>query len=825
MSGKRGLLWLVAGIALALLAGRWLAGVYGDWAFFHALGADAVWRTALVTQALIRASVFALVFTFAFVNFFAVRQSIISLELPRHVGNLEIRESIPTRRLTLLAVAGAALLAALFTLLRHDWTVAAQAVYGLPFGEIDPYFERDLAFYVHWLPFERALNGVVSVLVLLVSAIVVALYATTPSVRWDSSGLYVSAWVRRHLGVLGGVAMGLVAWDWRLDRFALLTHGHGAGQFLTEAPFGVFDHRVLVPYLLLASFAAIPVAVVFAWALWRGYLRLGLALVTLVIVGGPVTRIVLPLVAKPADGTREALLRDRPYAATRMLYTRRAFGVDAIERITAGSRHAPVRLDTRQLARWVSSWDPAALERYIETERSRADVSALSWRPGAEGLEAMLLHAPDAGSAPGTRWLADRLRTTTADARGLPPAVPGSADSGIPGVLVAPGASRYALVADTTGRLAAARFETTIQRVLQAWDQQNPRLLAMDPPVPRPRIMTHRDAAERVAHLVPFLRAGTTVTPVVRGDSLYWVLELFAVAPEYPLSVPLNFAGLRAHYVSHAASAVVQAQTGAVTLLVTGSPDAVTRTWMRRFPGLFTRRADAPAWLADALPPAVDWALVQGKMLGRTGFLGDSTLIRSLSPVDDADADVAGGPVTLFQADSMGTLAWGTAVLDGTLTLSGLLTARGGREPRTEFMALTPGRTWNQALEALQFAADGAGFGRALPDSRRGRVQAVPTDSGPAFVQSFYEWPADAPPRLAGVAVLRGDQRLTGRTLADALGVAPAQPVLPLDAFRARVEALYRAMEDALRAGDWRAYGDAWAELGRLVRRPSSSIH
>ena len=45
-------------------------------------------------------------------------------------------------------------------------------------------------------------------------------------------------------------------------------------------------------------------------------------------------------------------------------------------------------------------------------------------------------------------------------------------------------------------------------------------------------------------------------------------------------------------------------------------------------------------------------------------------------------------------------------------------------------------------------------------NSRRGRVQTVPTPGGPAFVQSFYEWPADGPPRLAGVAVVHRHQRL-----------------------------------------------------------------
>lgn len=818
MTGRRGLLWLLAGLALALIVGRALAGAYAEWSFFRALGAEEVWRAAFTTRGMIGVTVFAAVFLFTFANFFAVRQSIVSLVLPRQLGGLEIPEAIPTRRLTVLAFTGALLLAALFTLVDQDWTTAALAFHGLPFAETEPYFERDLGFFVYWLPFERAVFGMASVLVLLTSLIVIALYASTPSVRWGARGLYVSAWVRRHVGMLGGLAIVLVSWSWRLDRFGLLRDGSGAATLTGDAaPFSAYDHRVLVPWLLLASFMSLPLAAVFSWAIWRGSLRLALSLVTLLILAGPVGRVLLPLTVRTSARGELAATRERPYLATRTLYTRRAYGVDQIERPDSAGR-----LTMPEMARWVSSWDPAALTRYLERERRGTDLSAFAWQSGGGGLEAVLLRGAPADAPPGTRWPLDRLSAGVVDAAGLPVAAPGVGVAAIEGVLIEPGAGRYALVADTAGRLAAPPFESTLERVAQAWDQQNPQLLAADPPAPRPRIVTQRDVALRVARVVPFLRAGPTITPIVRGDSLYWVSELFALAREYPLTERYTFDRERVHYVQHAATAVVQAQSGRVLLLPVASPDPVTRSWMRRFPTLFTARADAPRWLAQALPPATDWALVQGMMLGRTGFLADTLPIRALARVDDADADLTFGPATLFQLDSAGTMAWGVPVVGGSDALVGLLTASGGVDARTEFLRSSGQVTWTEVLERLQAAADEAGFGRSLPNARRGRVQAIPSALGPVYTQSFYEWPPDGPPRLAGVSVLDGDRTTVGRSLADAFGYREETGGrgMPVDVFRARVAALYDTMSAALRAGDWRAYGEAWAALGRLLGRP-----
>jgi uncharacterized membrane protein (UPF0182 family) len=128
------------------------------------------------------------------------------------------------------------------------------------------------------------------------------------------------------------------------------------------------------------------------------------------------------------------------------------------------------------------------------------------------------------------------------------------------------------------------------------------------------------------------------------------------------------------------------------------------------------------------------------------------------------------------------------------------------------------GKRWTELLETLQHGADSAGFGHQRRFARRGHVQLIPTADGIAFVQSFYEWPPDVPPSLAGVVVLQKGQVHTGATLREALGLTRAPSSAGMGTIRARVTALYDAMSSAMRRGDWKAFGDAYAELGRLLR-------
>ena len=84
-------------------------------------------------------------------------------------------------------------------------------------------------------------------------------------------------------------------------------------------------------------------------------------------------------------------------------------------------------------------------------------------------------------------------------------------------------------------------------------------------------------------------------------------------------------------------------------------------------------------------------------------------------------------------------------------------------------------------------------------------------------MQTFYEWPPDAPPSIAGVVVLQRGEIRTGASLSEALGVTRPVPAGGTASLRARVAALYDAMSAAMRRGDWLAYGQAFS----TTRTPS----
>ncbi len=816
MQGRRGILGLLAGGALALLAGRWIAGVYADWALHASLGFGELWQVKAGTELMLRGGAFVIATIFAFAHLLAVRHSIVSLVLPSQLGGLEIAEEIPTERLTIIAAALALLVGLLFTLLPHDWSSARLAMDGVAFGEFDPYLERDLGHYVAWLPWERALQARSMTLALVVGALVSLLYVATPSVRLTSDGVYISTWVRRHLSVLCGVIVVLIGWGWHIDRYERLSPGSGVWlDYTTEAVFSAFDHRIALPFRAIAAFATLPIAAVLVYSGWRGHLRSAASMLGALILLGPVASAVLPAVAKRPLSTAEARQRHRPYRNTAALYTRRAFGVERIRRDSVGQSAIP----TRELSRAVSAWDPAALQAIAQDGARRDSTVALAWRGSGDGLEALLVQQPRSDRA--SAWHSVRYAAPSADDAGRPFHAPVLGDGRLEAVLVYPGAMRSVLAADTRGDLAGAPFESTAQRIALAWSEQDPRLLVRDLPLPRPRLMTTRDVGARLAATVPFLEAGPTITPHIRADSLYWFVELFVTAARYPLSEGVNFNGREVRYAAHAATAVVQAQTGRILLIPVDEPDPVMRSWMARAGTVFTPLAAAPEWIQHERPPAVDAMLLQGGALAHVGFPGDSSGPSQLTRPDDADADLATGAATFFRLDTLGTLGWAVPVdIPRAGRTLGILVARGGDERRTEFIS-NDGPRWAAVLQTLQGAADRAGFGRSLPNARRGRVQAIPTADGAAWIQSYYDWPRDGSPRLAGVVVSRGRETVAARTLAEALGEpSPTSRALTGDAFRERVARLYDAMQAALRAGDWRAYGEAWAALGRLLQRP-----
>lgn len=821
MTPRRWLLLALAAAAVLLLAGRAAARAYVDYEWFAALGAADVWRTRAMAIAVLRVASGIAAGAFVFANLYAVRRSVVSLVLPRRIANLEIPQEVSGRWLLAAVLALSIVFGALLSLPQDDWTSFLLARGGVPFGESDPYFNQDLGFFVYWLPFETALHTWTLISILIVAAIVLFLYALTPSLRWDRGTLYVSAYVRRHVMVLAGVLLLMLAWSYRLDMYTLLLDGSGS-----DGAFTYVDHVVGIPGSLILAIATLGTALVVVITGWRGQLRVAGAAIVAVLLLSLVVRQGAPWFAT-RDGT-DAAVRERPYQATRAGYTRRAFALDHV--VVDDSAGGVTFAALGDAARSVSSWDGAALVHAAEGARP-VDVrlGEIGWRATPRGLEALLPEHPlrparSAGDA--TPWKLARVLAWTADERGAPlrvdeGGVPVTDDPSLGVPLVHDSASGYVVVGDSANRIPGATLRSWTDRLAHAWSFQRPALLSSDQPE-YAKLVMRRDVRGRLETLLPFFAQSSSITPLVVADSLLWLVDLYSASGYYPLSRGEMIAGDHRAYWHHAATALVVAATGRVAVVPDSALDPMATTWVRRFPELFTTWRALPAGTRAALPPAMDELRAQALALGRYGTRANSDVPRHRPTADGADAIVAGPDVPYVTPDGRATAVALPLVTDRGDDLRGALVGVGGERRRTVWLAgVGDSVHWSSVLDRLRASE---GDPAADAPMLRGPVRLVPMAGGRgAFVQSAYAWHAAGGATLQRVAAISADSarsaasfgQLAGAALANASG-APGAP-LPAGDLRSQVRALYAAMRDAMRRGDWVAFGQAFDALGRIV--------
>jgi uncharacterized membrane protein (UPF0182 family) len=830
MLARRWLIAAAAAIALILLLGKALAGVYVDYRWFAALDAEAIWWARVENLLILRGLSGAVATIFFFCNLYAVRHSVVSLVLPRRVANIEIGEEVPSRYLFLAVIGMSLVFGILLAFPQDDWTSLALVRWGQPFREADPYFEYDLGFWTYWLPFETSLHVWSLIALLAATTVVVFLYALTPSLRWERGTLHVSGYVRRHLSLLGALLIFLLAWSYRLDGLGLLLDGTGPLGAFTSA-----DWKVGVPANFVLAFATGAAAVLVGWAAWTGQMRVAFIAVTAVLALSLGLRQFLPPLAQRLAGPVDPELRESGYLATRAGYTRRAYAVDRI--VSGDSAANRVALPSlRESIQSLSEWDAAAIKRALERRRQGIVSGAIGWASDSSKLVAIAAQRPTGADAVDAfaPWTVTRIRAWSSDDRG---GIVGSAGGGVEEggairpALVYDSAAGPLVVSDREGDVDAPEISQWPSRVAHAWDQQNLRLMFSDVDVREPRMMLHRDVHDRLRMLAPFFWQSSHVTPVTWRDTLYWAVHLYSATDFYPLSEHTRLGGEDVSYVRHAATAIVQAHSGHVTLVADSVLDPIAATWVRQFPSLFSSWSAVPASVAANIPPPIESAVAQAAAFARVGLRAEPLPPAHLPTTFSSDTLFGGAwrPPYLTLGDAK--LAWTTPLLDASDRVRGLVVSIGGAQPGTYWYPLAePGLRWPAVIERLLRVPETPVPPRDVT-LRRGPVHVVPIRGGAAaYVQTTYAWRTDGAPTVARVAVhgagASRDSVAFGSTLGDAVGVRPdatesTTAVTPAD-FRQRVNDLYAAMRDALRRGDWTAFGKAYDELGRLLRVPAA---
>jgi uncharacterized membrane protein (UPF0182 family) len=810
---RRAVYAALAVTALVLIVGRWGAALYTDFLWFDALGAADVWRARIGTTVVIETASFLVATAYACLNLYAVRRSVVSLVLPRRIGNIEIGEEVPSRYLFYAVLFLSAVVGFACVLPTEAWSEALLANIGQPFGENDPYFGADLGFFVYWLPFETTLHLWAIVLFVAVAGLVVLLYAMTPSLGWEDGRFRITAYVRRHFIMLGGVLLLLVAWSYRLAMYRMLAEGGGTGGVFTP-----IDHRVLVPALLVLGVITLCAALVVTWAGWSGQTRVAMLAVGTVLVLSIVGKSVAPLLARRAADPAAAAVQERAYLATRYGYTRRAYGVDRIRPESLGIGF-PSALDA---AARVGVWDGATLAQAAQRLRRVHIVGdGAAWHATANGISAVLVeHTSEPSGDAQDVWGLRHFDPTASDERGMPIREGGAAveETLVPEPSVYDGAPEVSVLSDSLRQIAGVELVSTRSRFAHAWSLQNFRLLFGDFPLDRPTIVRHRDVRDRLDELVPFFVQGSAVTPLVADDTLYWIVELYSAADAYPLSQRFSILGTERGYFQHAATALVHSLSGRVQLVAAVSPDPVAASWMTRFPGLFTTTGALSPAVRNALPPVQDGASTQALAFAAAGFRGDSLEERHFAISDGADSAASREPMRVVLPGLDVNILW--TLLDSRQRVRGVVAASGGAQRATSWIPLaSDGVRWGAALDRMRSADSSV----HEPGVVHAPVRVLPVAGQPFYLQSSFQWQPGGTPKLVRVTTLAGDTLRTGPTLRTALGtgaLTQSSPPVPANDLRTRAESLYRAMRDALGHSDWSTFGRSFDSLGVLLRRP-----
>ena len=812
----------LAVVAALLVIGRVSAGIIADYLWYDAMGAAALWRERAMLMTAICAGSALLAAAMLFANLYVVRQSVVSLVLPRRVANIEIGEEVPGRYLV-----GAALLISLvlgwwLALPADSWRMFSLLRHGLPFGESDPYVEMDLGFFVYWLPIESMLYYRTLTTVLFATVVVIFFYALTPSLRWNRGALYVSHYVRRHLAALGAVLLLLLAWSYRLDIYDSLLFGSGPG-----GAFSYSDHRTVIPVSIWLAYLTAGTALVVFYFGWIGQVRAATMTLIAVLLVSVLLRHVTPVFMRHYVTADTDSSRETSYLATRAEYTRRAY---ALNRIQQDSSY-PLPARAVDASGGISVWDPAALMRALG-RRNKAPTAPgmIQWSPSPDGMRATLVEAPAAGGDEAERadWSMTRVYASRVESDGsiirVPPGRGAREPEQIGPVLIADSLSGYRVVADSLGVIAAPALDGTFSRLVHAWALQNFRLLTGELPHPTARIVTHRDLRERIDAVAPYFLQGTGISPIVVADSLYWAIDLYSASNSYPLSERDSLADDNITYLQHAAVGVTNALTGAMWIVTDSAKDPIAESWLEAFPSLVALRTALPAAVARALPPPVDGARVQGRKLASFGLRGEVERHGHLLTEEAGSDTVLSGESALLALPGTDATQWSAAVLDQNEHAVGVLLASGGTDPAVHWLPLRQASArWSTVADQLRRALDTT---MSTPRDARavhGRVRMVPLEGGQLlFVQPLYAWRTDGA-TLLGIAATTDTAVTVARTLTDALGASgntteSTVPIASTD-FRTAAEQLYARMSEALRRGDWVAFGRAYDALGALLNR------
>ena len=645
------LIGVAVAVLLLLMGLNWARTFYTDWLWFSNLGYQQILLKIVTTKVwlfLAGGLVFAAIAgTNLHLVFRSTRgqaplaQSTIAPHLYGTVRQLLVWLSVGSVALISFLVAATA---------ARQWDSILRFLWAVPFGQVDPIFQKDLGFFVFTLPVLHFIQQWLLVALSLGTLMVAALYYLLSRSRGEVP--MFSGGARAHLAGLGTTIFLLLAAGHWLGRYDLLYSTSGAviGVGYTEAHAGLPLHALMAIVAILSgillsagSFASSRSLVYWAIGLWFGLN---------ILVGSVVPFLVQRLYVEPSE-----LAREKPYLENHIQLTRQAYGLDRLESQSHPAGRA-VRAEAvaqnQGTVQNVRLWDEGPLlQSYNQIQFFRLYYDFLSVTTDRYMIDGQLRQVMlstreiSAEKLPqeAQRWVNRHLQFTHGYGIAMSPVT--EVDSGgrpaffvkdVPpqGEIPLERPEIYYGLKSLDSIIAHTRMQefdypgrdgpvythyegeggvllsSLFRRLLYAWQFRELNILISGEIEPDSRIQYRRTVAERFNALAPFLLRDENPYVVAADGRLFWIQDAYTVTNRYPYSADWQ---RQFNYIRNSVKTVIDAYEGSVDFYVADTSDPLLQTYQRIFPDLFKPLEEMPGYLKPHLRYPLDLFTIQVQML------------------------------------------------------------------------------------------------------------------------------------------------------------------------------------------------------------------
>ena len=542
----------------------------------------------------------------------------------------------------------------------------------MPFGQTEPAFNKDVAFYVFTMPMLNFVHGWLLGAAITILIATLVLYYINFSLR--GAGLKITPGLKVHLSIIVAILMFVLAWGHWLDRWELALSGQGAvfGAAYT-------DINARKPALLILTIIAAGSGVLILVNAYLRGLRLLIGAVALWIVMAVVLGSLWPATMQQFTVDPNEFVKEAPYIERNIAFTRSGFALDRIEEVFYPAEPAVVTEalieENLQTINNIRLWDYRPLsDVYKQIQLIRPyydfkDADVDRYTLDGEYRQVLLSArevAPEKLAPESQTWVNEKLFYTHGiglamspvtdftpegrpeffakdiPANGVIPITAGASE-GEPEILVenpriyyGENTTSYVAVNTKTDELdyqteegelvrtnyfgtGGVRLSSFVRRLAYAWQFGDLNILISGEITGDSLLLYRRAIQERISVIAPFLLLDKDPYIVAADGQLYWIQDAYTTSDHYPYSQPFNTepvegaASVAFNYIRNSVKVTVDSFHGALRFYVWDSSDPVMMTYAKIFPGLFLPKAEMSPSLQEHVRYPQDFFTVQAR--------------------------------------------------------------------------------------------------------------------------------------------------------------------------------------------------------------------